>query len=84
MELHVLDHPFPAISIAVIPSAVSSTLLWPDINHFSDVIGWVSQEGAPGERGVMEEELAPIIWDVVIYPQQEKLVFQPDIPAYIR
>ena len=79
-----MDHPSPAISIAVIPSAVSSTLLWPDINHFSDVIGGIGQEGAPKECGVMEEELAPIIWDVIIYPQHEKLVFQPDIPAYIR
>ena len=41
LQLEVFYHPFCALSVAVVPGAETTSLLWPQVDHLSDLIEWV-------------------------------------------
>lgn len=40
--VHVLVLPSEGLSIAVVPGAVSTSFLWPQVDHLSAEVGWVT------------------------------------------
>lgn len=83
LELHVMQHPGEALSIAIIPCAETSSFLWPEIDHLSGVIGWVRHETGESESGTHEHTLAYFVADVVVHPEQEELILQEDVEVNI-
>ena len=69
LKFHIMKHPVEALSIAIIPCAETSSFLWPQINHFSRVVGWVRDETGNGERSTHEYALADFVADVIVHPE---------------
>ena len=82
LDFHILDHPLEALSVGVVPSAETTSFFWPEINHLSCHIGWVWNNGGNKETGAHEEEFAPLVADVIIYPQQEELILHEDVKVH--
>ena len=78
-----MQHPGEALSIAIIPCAETSSFFWPEINHFSGVVGWVRDETGNAESGSHEYGFAHFVADVVVHPEQEELVLQENVKVNI-
>ena len=83
LELHVVNHPGEALSIAIIPCAETSSLFRPEIDHLSGVVGWVRDEAGDCKGRSHEDGLADLVADVVVYPEQEELVLQENVEVHI-
>lgn len=60
-QVHVIDLPLEALLVAVVPGAVTTTLLWPQVHHLSSEIEWVSHNTGNTERDDHVDKLAPVI-----------------------
>jgi len=69
-----MNHPGEALSIGVVPGAETSSLLWPQINHFSSVISWIRDKGSDTERGTHKDGFAYFITYIIVYPEQEEFI----------
>lgn len=83
LKLHVFNHPLEALSIAVIPGAETSSLLWPEINHFTSHVSRVWNNWSNSERWTHEDELTEFITDIVVDPEQEELILQENVEVDI-
>ena len=41
LQLDVFYEPFGTLSVAIVPCAETSSLLWPQVDHLSSLIQWV-------------------------------------------
>jgi hypothetical protein len=69
LKFHIVHHPGEALSIAIIPCAETSSFLRPQINHFSGVVGWISDHTSNREGCSHENGLAYFVADVIINPE---------------
>ena len=78
-HIHVSNHPLHALTVVVVPGAETTSLLGPDVNHFTNKVSWVSHDRRHGVCESHEAKLAPVVADVVVGPEQEELVLQEDV-----
>lgn len=78
-HVHIGDHPLSTVSVAVVPGAETTSFLWPEVNHFSDVIGWVRDSRSDSVRNSHEHEFTPVIAEVIVDPEQVELILQEDV-----
>lgn len=83
MEFHVFNHPLEALSVAVIPGAETSSLLWPQVNHLPCHVSWVSNDGCETEGNSHEDCLHEIVTNIIVNPEQEELIFQENVEVHI-
>ena len=73
-HVKVLNHPFEAFSIVIVPGAVAATLLRPQIDHLSGEVGWVGYNGGDCEGSSHENSFHVLIAEVLIQPHKEVLI----------
>jgi hypothetical protein len=83
MEFHVFNHPLKALSVVVVPCAETSSLLWPQVNHLSSHVSWVSNDGCDTEGHSHEDSLDKIVTNIIVNPEQEELIFQENVEVHI-
>lgn len=79
LHIHVCDHPLEALTIAVVPGAETSSLLWPQVNHFSGEVSWVSNNRSCSMGNSHKAKFTPIVADVVVDPPKEELVLEENV-----
>ena len=77
--VHVLNHPLGALAIAVVPCAMTTTLLWPEIYHLAREVEWVGHCGGETEGYAHHHKLAIVVAEVLVHPKEEELVLHPSI-----
>ena len=69
LKFHILNHPSEALSIIVVPGAETSSFLWPQVNHFSGVVGWIRNEGGNSEGHPHKDGFTHFITDIIVHPE---------------
>ena len=79
MDVHVLDHPFEALSVVVVPCAVTAALLRPQVDHLTREVGWVGHCGGHTERENHVHQLAVLVREVMVHPEEEEFVLAESV-----
>lgn len=79
VNLHILNHPSEGLSVVVVECAESSSFLWPEINHLSCGVSWISNDRGNEESNTQVSCLANVIADVIVHPKKEELVLQENV-----
>ena len=74
MDVQILDHPFEALPVVVVPGAVATTLLGPQVDHLSGEVGRVGDRARHTEREDHVHQLAEVVREILIHPEEEELV----------
>ena len=82
MNVHVVDHPLEALSVVIVPGAVTTTLLGPQIDHLSCVVGGVGHGGGDRETEDHVNHLAVIVAEVLVDPEEEPLVLVEGVEGH--
>lgn len=82
LHVHVCDHPLCAASVAVVPSAETTSLLWPDVNHLSGEVGWIGKERSNEVRRCQEAKLDIVVTEVVVNVQEIESLLQPMVVTH--
>ena len=83
VELHVLDHPLEALSVTIVPGAETSSLLWPQVNHLSSHVSWVSNNRGKSEGQTHENCFDEVVTNIIVDPEQEELIFHENVEVHI-
>ena len=78
-HVHVFNHPFHALSIVIVPGAVASSFLGPDINHFSCEVARVREDGSSCKSNTHHSCLDILVAEVIICPQEEEFVLHETV-----
>ena len=74
-HVHVLHHPLHALSVVIVPSAVTTALLGPQVDHLTSEIGRVCNNTTASEAENHVDKLAVLVAEVLVQPEEEELVF---------
>ena len=83
MHIHILDHPLRTCSVVVIPCAVATSLLWPQIYHFTDVVHWVSNCTSRSKGECHFKRFDIVVVEIVVYMEEEIFILQPGVKRAI-
>lgn len=82
-HVHVLDHPLGTLTIRVVPGAVATTFLGPNVDHLSGEVERVRQERSNEERDAHHTTLDVVVVEVVVHPKEEELVLHEGVESAI-
>jgi len=71
------------LSIAIVPGAVTTSFLGPDVNHLADVVAGVSYGRSYSKGETHVDGFTVVVVEIVVYPQEEELVLVPSIEGQI-
>ena len=82
-HVHVLDHPLHALSVVIVPSAVTTALFRPQIDHLSSELGRVGNNTSDSEGASHEDGLHEVVTEVMIGPEEEVFVLVEGIEGAV-
>ena len=82
-HIHVVDLPSEAVAVAIVPGAVTTALLGPQVDHLTHKVRGVRKGGGHTEGEGHEEELDPVVVKIVVRPQEEALVLQESVKCTV-
>ena len=83
VHIHVLNHPLKASSVVVIPSAIASSLFWPQVDHLAGVVCWVGKCASSSKWPAHVQQFDIVIWEVMVNEQIEEFVLCPSVKSTV-
>lgn len=74
-HVHVLDHPLEALTVVIVPGAVTTALLRPEVDHLAGEVSGICKDTAARKTESHVEQLAVFVAEVLVHPHVEELVF---------
>ena len=78
-----MNHPGEALPIAVVPGAETSSFLWPQVNHFSSHVCWVSNNRGESKGHSHECSFTEFVTNIIVNPEQKELIFQENVEVHV-
>lgn len=83
MRVHILNHPPGAHAVVVVPGAMTTTFLGPQVDHLPNIVERVCDAGGNSEGEGNVDGLAVVVGEILVDPEEEPLVLVPGVESEV-